>query len=129
MQADGLIEFGRRTLAKCLLDVVVRRDGGGGAVARGGDRLGRGVVADIAHGVETVSGGFHRSVRRHMPGVAELQDTSQKLRVGLQAHVNEQSGEIDLRYFFRYEVANPHAGDDVVAENFFDCGLIVRDYF
>ena len=73
--------------------------------------------------------GFHRAIRRHMTGIAKLHDASQKLCVRLQADVNEQAGEIDLRYFSRRGVANPHAGDDVVAENFFDRGLIARDYF
>ena len=86
-------------------------------------------LANIAYGVKTVTGSLHRDVRRHMPGVAEVHNTSQKLRVGLQADVNEESGEIDLRYFSRRPVSNPHTGDDVVAENFFDRSLIARDYF
>ena len=121
--------FTKSSLTKILLDISIRRDGGGGAVAGGSDRLRDGVLPDIADGVKTITGGFHRSVRRHMSGVAKLQDTSQKLRVRLQADVNEQPGEIDVRYFSRMQFANSHAGDDVVAENFFNRGLITRDYF
>src|SRR6185436_17268284 len=97
-------------LAKCLIDVAIRRDRGRGAVAGGCNRLGRGVLANIADGIKPVTGSFHRSVRRHMPATAKLDDTLQKLRVGMQADVNEQAGEINLRYFSRIQIANPHAG-------------------
>src|SRR5918996_4237543 len=114
---------------KRLLYIAIRRDSSSSAVARGSDRLGGGVLANIADGVETVVGGFHRSVRRHMPGVAELHRTSQKLRVRLQADENEQAGEIDLRYFARRQVSNADTDHNIIAKNFFDRALIARDNF
>lgn len=70
-------------LAKCLLDVAICRDGGRRSVSGRGDRLGDGVLPDIADGVEAISGRFHPAIGRHMARVAQVYQIPQDRRVWL----------------------------------------------
>ena len=102
----------------------VRRNGRGGAVAGGGDRLARRVLADIADGVEAGARRLHPVVRWHMAAVRQFYDITQERRVGLQTDVNEKTGKLDLHSLAR--LAGAHAGDDFVADDFLDDCLITR---
>src|SRR5262245_44518960 len=105
-----------------LSEVTPGRGRGGRAITGGRSELGDRVASDIACGEDTGGRSSHHDVGLDMPGLVERNQVTQKCGIGLKSDIYEHAVHRVITGRPRGEVAQPHAGNAVIADDLLDPG-------